>query len=145
MDQVKLITTLGPSTKSEKSIRSLTAKGVDYFRVNMSHSNIGDLEYFINSNKIDDDAASYDCQNWLEENKLSSRHSNYEIQNLLEIHKVQVDPLETYTIRWANHDSNNFNYYPGDLLCLTQRTAKYYPEWNHRRFLIEAKKQVIYF
>jgi len=99
-----------------------------------------DLEYFINSNKIDDDAASYDCQNWLEENKLSSRHSNYEIQNLLEIHKVQVDPLETYTIRWANHDSNNFNYYPGDLLCLTQRTAKYYPEWNHRRFLIEAKK-----
>lgn len=44
---VKIIATLGPATKTEESLRLLKDRGVDLVRVNMSHSTIGDLKYFI--------------------------------------------------------------------------------------------------
>lgn len=43
----KIIVTLGPSTKTEDSLRQIKNLGVDFVRVNMSHSEISDLEYFI--------------------------------------------------------------------------------------------------
>ncbi len=45
---VKIIATLGPATKTEESLRLLKDRGVDLVRVNMSHSTIEDLKYFIN-------------------------------------------------------------------------------------------------
>lgn len=44
---VKIITTLGPATRSEEALRKIKARGVDYVRVNMSHSSLKDLAYFI--------------------------------------------------------------------------------------------------
>jgi pyruvate kinase len=44
----KIIVTLGPSTKTEKDLRTIKDKGVNFVRVNMSHSSLEDLEYFIN-------------------------------------------------------------------------------------------------
>ncbi|MBI2639322.1 MAG: sulfate adenylyltransferase [Candidatus Sungbacteria bacterium] len=44
---VKLIVTLGPSVRTEAGLRRLKAKGVDFVRINMSHSSVDDLRYFI--------------------------------------------------------------------------------------------------
>ena len=44
---VKIIVTLGPSTNTQKDLRIIKDKGVDFVRINMSHSNIDDLKYFI--------------------------------------------------------------------------------------------------
>ena len=36
----KLIVTLGPATRAEESLRKIKDKGVDFIRINMSHSSI---------------------------------------------------------------------------------------------------------
>jgi pyruvate kinase len=46
--QTKIIVTLGPATNTEQDLRKMKDKGVDFVRVNMSHSSVEDLEYFIN-------------------------------------------------------------------------------------------------
>ncbi len=45
--KVKVIVTLGPSTLSEDSLRKIKDKGVDFVRVNMSHSNLDYLNQAI--------------------------------------------------------------------------------------------------
>ena len=45
--KTKIIVTLGPSTKTEESLRKFKASGVDFVRINMSHSTTDDLRYFI--------------------------------------------------------------------------------------------------
>ena len=47
----KIIVTLGPATNTEQVLRRIKAKDVDFVRVNMSHSSLADLEYFINLSK----------------------------------------------------------------------------------------------
>ena len=42
--QKKVIVTVGPSSFREVVIRKMDAAGVDLFRVNLSHTNINDLE-----------------------------------------------------------------------------------------------------
>ena len=51
----KIIVTLGPATKTYEKISMIKSKGVDFVRINMSHSSIDDLKYFIDlakKNKI---------------------------------------------------------------------------------------------
>lgn len=45
--KVKIIVTLGPAAKTEQDLRKMKEKGVDFVRVNMSHSTLEDLQYFI--------------------------------------------------------------------------------------------------
>lgn len=45
--KTKIIVTLGPSVNSESDLKKIKDKGVDFVRVNMSHSTLEDLEYFI--------------------------------------------------------------------------------------------------
>ncbi len=45
--KTKIIVTLGPATKTEEDLRKIKNKGVDFVRINMSHSTIDDLKYFI--------------------------------------------------------------------------------------------------
>ena len=47
----KIIVTLGPATGTEEHLKKIKDKGVDFVRVNMSHSSLEDLEYFINLSK----------------------------------------------------------------------------------------------
>lgn len=42
--QTKIIVTLGPATNTEQTLRKIKDKGVDFVRVNMSHSSLEDLE-----------------------------------------------------------------------------------------------------
>jgi len=44
---IKTIITLGPATRTERDLRKIKSKGIDFVRVNMSHSNLDDLRYFI--------------------------------------------------------------------------------------------------
>lgn len=49
--RTKIIVTLGPATKTEQDLRKIKDKGVDFVRVNMSHSSLEDLEYFVSLSK----------------------------------------------------------------------------------------------
>lgn len=49
--ETKIIVTLGPATRTEGAIRKVHALGADFVRVNMSHSSVSDLEYFITTAK----------------------------------------------------------------------------------------------
>ena len=46
-NKTKIIVTLGPATNTEEDLRKIKDKGVDFVRINMSHSSIDDLRYFI--------------------------------------------------------------------------------------------------
>jgi len=47
----KIIVTLGPATKTEQDLRKIKDKGVDFVRVNMSHSSLENLEFFVSLSK----------------------------------------------------------------------------------------------
>ena len=49
--RTKIIVTLGPATNTEQDLRKIKGKDVDFVRVNMSHSSLEDLEYFIHLSK----------------------------------------------------------------------------------------------
>src|SRR3989344_5880424 len=49
--KTKIIVTLGPSTRTEEDLRKIKDRGVDFVRVNMSHSTLADQEYFMNMAK----------------------------------------------------------------------------------------------
>ena len=46
-NKTKIIVTLGPSTNTEQDLCRIKDKGVDFVRVNMSHSTLDDLRYFL--------------------------------------------------------------------------------------------------
>jgi pyruvate kinase len=45
--KIQTIITLGPATRTLEDLRKLKVRGVDFVRINMSHSTLEDLEYFI--------------------------------------------------------------------------------------------------
>ena len=47
MNKPKILTTLGPASLNSKIIRKLSDRGVDYFRINMSHTSIDELKQHI--------------------------------------------------------------------------------------------------
>ena len=47
----KVIVTLGPATNSLEHVQMIKSKGVDFVRINMSHSTLDDLEYYIDLSK----------------------------------------------------------------------------------------------
>ena len=49
--RTKIIITLGPATRTEQDLRKIKDKGIDFVRVNMSHSSLEDLKYFIKLSK----------------------------------------------------------------------------------------------
>ena len=52
--KTKIIVTLGPSTKTILDLQRIKSKGVDFVRINMSHSSLDDLNYFISlAKKVD--------------------------------------------------------------------------------------------
>ena len=47
MNRAKIIATLGPSSLSKEIVAQMDHLGVDLFRINLSHTNINDLEDII--------------------------------------------------------------------------------------------------
>ncbi|PIN73361.1 sulfate adenylyltransferase [Candidatus Woesearchaeota archaeon CG10_big_fil_rev_8_21_14_0_10_45_16] len=45
--KIKIIATLGPATNKEEDIVRVKDKGVDFIRINMSHSSLEDMEHFL--------------------------------------------------------------------------------------------------
>src|SRR3989338_4364207 len=46
-EDIKVIATLGPSTRKEEDLLKMRDRGVDFVRINMSHSSLEDLGFFI--------------------------------------------------------------------------------------------------
>tara|TARA_Y100000310_G_scaffold345402_1_gene464501 strand:+ start:8926 stop:11175 length:2250 start_codon:yes stop_codon:yes gene_type:complete len=54
MKKIQIIVTLGPATSTEADLRKIKDKGVDFVRINLSHSTIEDLKKFITlAKKVD--------------------------------------------------------------------------------------------
>src|SRR3989344_6598078 len=51
MTDIKIIATVGPATSTEQDLRKMKERGVGFIRVNLSHSSLEDLAYFINLSK----------------------------------------------------------------------------------------------
>ncbi len=43
----KILVTLGPTSMNKKMVGEMSSKGVDLFRINLSHTNIDELENLI--------------------------------------------------------------------------------------------------
>jgi pyruvate kinase len=89
MSEIKIIASLGPATNTESSVKMMKDRKVSFVRVNMSHSSIQDLNYYITlAQKVDipfiiDTEGSQvrtgplDCESiYYEENKLVRLHGN---------------------------------------------------------------------
>jgi len=46
--KVKIIATIGPSSRSKDVLERLKDRGVDFFRINLSHTNEEDIEQKVN-------------------------------------------------------------------------------------------------
>jgi len=74
--KTKIIVTLGPSTRTEEDMQKIKDRGVDFVRINMSHSSLEDLQYFIDLAKkvgipfIIDTEGSQIRTGFLEEDKI---------------------------------------------------------------------------
>ena len=74
--KTKIIVTLGPATRTEEDLRKIKARKVDFVRINMSHSSLEDLQYFIDLSKkvgipfIIDTEGSQIRTGFLEEDKI---------------------------------------------------------------------------
>jgi pyruvate kinase len=88
MPEIKIIASLGPATNNEASLKMIKDRKVSFVRVNMSHSSIQDLNYYIMLSQkaglpfiIDTEGSQVrtgplDCESiYYEENKLVRVHS----------------------------------------------------------------------
>lgn len=89
--KAEIIVTLGPSTDKEEDLRKIKDKGVDFVRINMSHSSIDDLKYFISLSKkvgipfiIDTEGSQ------IRTGDLSSDTISLEENDEIKIHKKQI-------------------------------------------------------
>ncbi len=89
--KTKIIVTLGPATKTEADLRRLKDKGVDFVRVNMSHSSEEDLKYFIDLAKkvglefiIDTEGSQ------VRTGKLKNGKIKFSENDKIEIHKSEI-------------------------------------------------------
>ena len=44
---IKILSTLGPGSLNQKTVQTLAQKGVNLFRINLSHTALGDIEGII--------------------------------------------------------------------------------------------------
>ena len=51
MGKIKIIATIGPSSLDEKTIKKMDSAGVDYFRINLSHTSVEDFIPMVNKIK----------------------------------------------------------------------------------------------
>ena len=89
---IKIIVTLGPSTNNLEKISMIKSREVDFVRINMSHSTIEDLEYFINLAKEVDIPFIIDTEgSQIRTGKLSSNTIYFKENDKIEIHKKEIE------------------------------------------------------
>ena len=80
----KIIVTLGPATNSFEKISIIKSKGIDFVRINMSHSNIEDLNYYIAQAKKADIPFIIDTEGNINSSDYISKIS----KNIVEMHNA---------------------------------------------------------
>ena len=87
----KIITTLGPSTNTYDKISMIKDKGVDFVRINMSHSNINDLIYFIELSKKVEIPFIIDTEgSQVRTGDLSSENIFYKENDIIRLYKKEI-------------------------------------------------------
>ncbi len=99
---IKIIVTLGPSTKTISDLRKIKDRGVSFVRINMSHSSIDDLKYFINLAKtvdipfiIDTEGSQIRTGDLIESSINLNENDEikiYKEQIVGDIHKISIKP-----------------------------------------------------
>ncbi|MBA65311.1 MAG: sulfate adenylyltransferase [Candidatus Marinimicrobia bacterium] len=84
----QLIVTLGPSTNTFEKISTIKARGVDFVRINMSHSSIEDLNYFIYLSKKANIPFIIDTEgSQVRTGNLNSKSISFSENQTVELHK----------------------------------------------------------
>ena len=87
----KVIVTLGPATNSLEHVQMIKSKGVDFVRINMSHSTLDDLEYYIDLSKKADIPFIIDTEgSQVRTGDLSSDSYYYEENDRILLHKQNL-------------------------------------------------------
>ncbi|MDO8500065.1 MAG: sulfate adenylyltransferase [bacterium] len=90
-EKVKIIVTLGPSTRTEADLWKLKSKGVDFVRINMSHSSVEDLRYFIALAKKIDIPFIVDTEgSQVRSGKVAGSFINFEEGDEIKIHSADI-------------------------------------------------------
>ena len=89
--RTKIIVTLGPATNTEQDLRKIKDKDVDFVRVNMSHSSLEDLEYFIHLSKRVGIPFILDTEgSQIRTGRLEGGVLNFLENDVVEIHKDEI-------------------------------------------------------
>ena len=87
----KIIVTLGPSTNTYEQVSMIKSKGVDFVRINMSHSTLDDLEYFIDLTKKVDIPFIIDTEgSQVRTGSLSSDSFYFQENDKIHLHKQEI-------------------------------------------------------
>jgi len=96
----KIIVTLGPATNSFEKISMIKSKGVDFVRVNMSHSSIDDLKYFIDLAKKADIQFIVDTEgSQVRTGNLSTKSISYKENETIRLHKNEIIENNSISLR----------------------------------------------
>ena len=87
----KLIVTLGPSTNTFEKVSMIKSKRVDFVRINMSHSTLEDLNYFIHLAKKADIPFIIDTEgSQVRTGDLSSDSIYFKENDIIQLHKQEL-------------------------------------------------------
>ena len=87
----KTIVTLGPATNTFEIITMIKSKGVDFVRINMSHSNIEDLNYYITQAKKINIPFIIDTEgSQIRTGNLSSKSITYNESDTIRLYKNKI-------------------------------------------------------
>ena len=87
----KVIVTLGPSTNTFEKVSMIKSKGVDFVRINMSHSTLEDLQYYIDLAKKVDIPFIVDTEgSQVRTGDLSFENVNYKENEIIRLYKKEI-------------------------------------------------------
>ena len=88
----KIIVTLGPATNTLDKLLMIKSKKVDFVRINMSHSTIDDLKYYINLAKKADIPFIIDTEgSQIRTGNLSKESISYKENDIIHLYKEAID------------------------------------------------------
>ena len=87
----KIIVTLGPSTNTFEQLSLIKNRGVDFVRINMSHSTLADLQYYIDLAKKVDIPFIVDTEgSQVRTGDLSFENINYKENEIIRLYKKEI-------------------------------------------------------
>ncbi|MDD4762111.1 MAG: sulfate adenylyltransferase [Candidatus Pacebacteria bacterium] len=116
----KIIVTVGPATNTESHLAKIKEAGVNFVRVNMSHSSLEDLKYFINLSKKVDIPFIIDTEgSQIRTGNLYKDLINFNENDFIEIYKKEIIG-----------DEKKINLKPGHIIDQLEKGDLIYIDFN---------------